>query len=159
MQLEAPRRKKRPNPRKRAFRMIGLVVAHLLVALLTVMTAVAHGFHRTGSSLAATVLVPIATCAVSVLLIILYRWSISSNRKEFWRSIKTMTTKRLAVELTCLALWIVFVAMLFSALHGICFCLWNDNIPSLSTTLTRSLIIKQKVCPDGKICRLFVTLP
>lgn len=61
--------------------------------------------------------------------------------------------------------------MMFYTLHGICYCVYNDNYGAsslfggpgaeyqMSTTLTRRAVFGKKLCPDNQMCRVYATLP
>lgn len=126
---------------------------------MTMMTAVAYGFDKLGRTLAVKIVVPVAVCIVGILLSILWRFLNTHKKSEFLSKAKNIKGRRLVKELVFLGVWILFVGLLFSSFHGVCQCIHNDNLSIFSTTLTRSAVLKQKVCPSGRICRVYATLP
>lgn len=103
---------------------------------------------------------------VGVLFHVLWKFLHSPNKnRQFFKDLTKLTGNDLVFIFVGLILWITFVGLIMFFLNGICYCIYNDNLGSISTstgistTLTRRLVLEKRVCPDNSICRVYATLP
>jgi hypothetical protein len=103
----------------------------------------------------------LAVIIIGIGLHVLWKYYTSGSKEAFKESIGTLKGKKLILYCIALALWLLFVSLLFYFLNGICVCLYNDffvNQP-LTITYTRRSYLKGKFCPSKTICQIFATLP
>ena len=103
---------------------------------------------------------------VGIILHVLWKYLHSPDKYgQFFKNIKKITGHEMVYIFVGLILWITYVGMIMFALNGICYCIYNDNLGSISestgisTTLTRRLVLERRICPQNSICRVYATLP
>lgn len=157
-----------------SFDVFGFVISCLFYAICllgALMIGVIYGFDMLGHSIGNKLVTAALVFVAGILLHIFWRWTRTPSNEEFVNRIKSLKGKAGLWYLLLLLVWATGVAWMFYALHGICYCIYNDNYGSasvygtapmlyqMSTSLTRRGVFGKKLCPDTRICRVYATLP
>lgn len=120
-----------------------------------------HGFEKLGRTLSNKIWYAAIVAVAGVLLHVLWKYFTSDSNRAFVQKINSLKGKKLLLYTIALLLWLTVVGLMFYFMNGVCYCIYNDEFgdTQYSTSFTRRIHLKEKVCPGGSICQIYATLP